>query len=92
LIGVGSVEKLQEKLLEIGVEKAHDYSSKEGTVEAIKWACSTHGIGLKTQTAYVLATTEWETAQTFKPVREAFWLSEEWRRQNLNYYPYYGRG
>jgi predicted chitinase len=40
----------------------------------------------------VLATVEWETAQTFKPVREAFWLNEEWRRQNLRYYPYYGRG
>lgn len=33
-----------------------------------------------------------ETAHTFKPVREAFWLSEEWRQQNLWYYPYYGRG
>lgn len=33
-----------------------------------------------------------ETAHTFKPVREAFWLSEEWRRLNLWYYPYYGRG
>jgi hypothetical protein len=43
--------------------------------------------------AYVLATTQWETAQTFKPVREAFWKDEEWRRVNLaRYYPYYGRG
>ena len=25
-------------------------------------------------------------------VREAFWLSEEWRKRNLRYYPYYGRG
>jgi hypothetical protein len=33
-----------------------------------------------------------ETASTFAPVREAFWLSEEWRRANLRYYPYYGRG
>lgn len=33
-----------------------------------------------------------ETASTFKPVREAFWLSEEWRRDNLRYYPFYGRG
>jgi predicted chitinase len=33
-----------------------------------------------------------ETASTFRPVREAFWLSEEWRSVNLYYYPYYGRG
>lgn len=45
------------------------------------------------QIAYVLATTDWETGHTFKPVREAFWKDEEWRRNNLyRYYPYYGRG
>jgi len=45
------------------------------------------------QTAYVLATVELETATTFEPVREAFWKSEEWRKQHLaRYYPYYGRG
>jgi predicted chitinase len=25
-------------------------------------------------------------------VREAFWLSENWRRTHLRYYPFYGRG
>jgi hypothetical protein len=40
-----------------------------------------------------LATVQHETNDTFKPVREAYWLSEEWRRRNLTrYYPYYGRG
>jgi hypothetical protein len=28
----------------------------------------------------------------FSPVREAYWMSEEWRRLNLWYYPHYGRG
>ena len=42
--------------------------------------------------AYYLATAKWETAGTMQPVREAFWLSEDWRRANLRYYPYYGRG
>lgn len=42
--------------------------------------------------AYMLGTTYWETSKTMQPVREAFWLSEDWRRQNLRYYPYYGRG
>lgn len=50
------------------------------------------GLPLTTQIAYGLATTQWETAHTFKPVREAFWLSESWRKKNLRYYPYYGRG
>ena len=92
LIGPESIKTLQEKLSEIGEGRNHDFSTKQGTIEAIKWECKTQGIGLNTQIAYVLATTEWETAQTFKPVREAFWKSEDWRRQNFRYFPYYGRG
>jgi hypothetical protein len=42
--------------------------------------------------AYYLATAKWETVGTMLPVKEAFWLSEDWRRENLRYYPYYGRG
>lgn len=43
--------------------------------------------------AYALATACHETAYTMQPVREAFWLNEDWRRRNLTrYYPYYGRG
>lgn len=44
------------------------------------------------QWAYVFATTFHETAATFLPVKEAYWLSEDWRKKNLRYYPYYGRG
>lgn len=46
----------------------------------------------KAHTAYVLATAYWETNHTMKPVREAYWLSEAWRKANLRYYPWYGRG
>ncbi len=48
--------------------------------------------------AYILATAWWETAKTMQPVREAFYISsdfskvEKWRKKNLHYYPYYGRG
>lgn len=49
--------------------------------------------------AYMLATAWWETAKTMQPVREAFFVApndfdkaEKWRRKNLHYYPYYGRG
>lgn len=40
----------------------------------------------------MIGTVAIESASTFSPVREAFWLSEAWRRANLRYYPYYGRG
>ena len=42
--------------------------------------------------AYTLATPWWETKQTMQPVREAYWLSEDWRRAHLRYFPWYGRG
>lgn len=42
--------------------------------------------------AYGLATGKRETNATMQPVREAYWLSEEWRKANLRYYPWYGRG
>lgn len=42
--------------------------------------------------AYILATAKHETNETMQPVREAYWLSENWRKANLRYYPYYGRG
>lgn len=70
----------------------HDFSTKQGTIEAIKWECKDKGLTLNSQIAYVLATVEHETANTFKPVVEAYWLSEDWRRKNLRYYPFYGRG
>lgn len=70
----------------------YDFATKEGTIAAIRAESLKQGLGLPEQVAYVLATVEWETNRTFKPVREAYWKSEEWRRRNLRYYPYYGRG
>nr|WP_204517946.1 hypothetical protein [Parerythrobacter lutipelagi] len=42
--------------------------------------------------AYGLATAYHETNATMLPVREAYWLSEAWRKKNLRYWPWYGRG
>ncbi|NTV99551.1 MAG: carboxypeptidase, partial [Chlorobiaceae bacterium] len=92
MIGPDSVAALREKLEAIGGGKSYDFSTKDGTIAAIKAECRAQDIGLNTQIAYVLATTQWETSQTFKPVREAFWESEEWRKKHFRYYPYYGRG
>ena len=49
---------------------------------------------LRNQMAYVLATACWETGRTMKPVKEAYWVknAEAWRKKNLRYYPWYGRG
>lgn len=44
------------------------------------------------QTAYCLATAWHETNKTMLPVVEAYWLSDAWRKANLRYYPYHGRG
>ncbi|ALR29777.1 hypothetical protein ATE47_04230 [Chryseobacterium sp. IHB B 17019] len=44
------------------------------------------------QWAYVFATVLHETGATFLPLREAPRLSEEWRKRNFRYFPYYGRG
>lgn len=58
----------------------------------LKW-CPIYGLPLLEQKAYVLATIEHETAGTFRPVEEGFYLSNATRYQKkLAYYPYYGRG
>jgi len=62
------------------------------TRQAIIKECERQGLVLPTQHAYILATVQHETADTWQPVREAFWKNEEWRSRNLWYYPYYGRG
>lgn len=92
LVGRESLAVLRQKLDALADSGLCDLDSKEGTIEAIRQQCAAQDIGLPAQVAYVLATTQWETAQTFKPVREAFWCNEEWRRCNFRYYPYYGRG
>lgn len=61
-----------------GTEKMLDYAVARGTP--------------LNRLAYILATAWWETAQTMTPVVEAYWMSEAWRRQNLRYYPWHGRG
>lgn len=62
-----------------------------GDTRLIISECEKNGLA-RNQIAYVLATAFWETAHTMKPVREAYWLSEDWRKKNLRYFPWYGRG
>lgn len=51
-----------------------------------------YGLQDHRQAAYILATVWHETNATMQPIKEAYWLSEAWRQQNLSYYPWYGRG
>jgi predicted chitinase len=92
LIGPESVDRLRQDVLKLAAWEKANFGTKQGAIDAIRGMCQAIGIGLPTQVAYVLATAQWETAQTFQPVKEAFWLSEAWRKANLSYFPYYGRG
>lgn len=42
--------------------------------------------------AYILATAYHETAQRMQPVKEGLNASDAWRKRNLRYYPWHGRG
>lgn len=42
--------------------------------------------------AYAMATSFHETARKMQPVREGLTVSDRWRKANLRYYPWYGRG
>jgi putative chitinase len=64
-----------------------------GDTDLIVKTCKDEGL-LRNQAAYVLATALWETNRTMKPVKEAYWVrnAETWRKKNLRYWPWYGRG
>ena len=62
-----------------------------GDTGLIVATCGQQGL-LRNQAAYTLATAYWETNRTMKPVEEAYWLSDAWRKANLRYYPWHGRG
>lgn len=68
---------------------------KQATVEAIIKEANRQGIMSQEQIAYIIATVQHETNDSFQPVKESYYLGEiegENHRQTLRYYPYYGRG
>jgi len=80
-----------------GSGKLPDWSGgdRKAAIQAIIAEARRQGITNKAQIAYILATVEHETNNTFQPVREAYFLGEpdaENYRQTLRYYPFYGRG
>lgn len=71
--------------LKLGRLSALQVQGFEAVMDTIEGAPLSHQ-------AYMLATAWHETGGTMQPVREAYWLSEAWRKKNLRYYPHYGRG
>jgi len=69
----------------LGALKQSQVEGFEAVLDAVE------GLPLSWQ-AYALATAWHETAKTMLPVREAYWVNEEWRKKNLRYHPFYGRG
>jgi predicted chitinase len=93
LIGPESVALLIDRVGKLPSNQPFDATDKQATMQVIKQECMAQGIGLPAQVAYVLATTQWETAQTFRPVEEAFFVRDpDAFRRTLPYFPYYGRG
>lgn len=67
-------------------------ADRAGTVSSIQNECLRQGVTMLEQIAYVLATVQHETGDTFQPVKEAPHSSEAYRKAHFRYYPYYGRG
>ncbi|PNW36256.1 UNVERIFIED_CONTAM: hypothetical protein BEN50_16770, partial [Euhalothece sp. KZN 001] len=91
LIGQSTIERLLEVCKEQPLRPLPS-NTKEGVIKGIIEEADRQELHLNFQKAYLLATVEWETNYTFQPVKEAYWLSEAWRKRNLRYYPFYGRG
>ena len=76
--------------------KIHNFDTRLGTIAAIRWECQRQGLTTRSQQAYVLATVEHETANTFKPIEEGEYPGGPKNlkafQQKLRYYPYFGRG
>ncbi|AFZ05212.1 Peptidoglycan-binding domain 1 protein [Oscillatoria nigro-viridis PCC 7112] len=80
-----------------GAGKLPDWKGgdKQAAVQAIIKEAHRQGIASQAQIAYILATVQHETAETFQPVKESDFLGEpaaENDRKTLPYYPFYGRG
>ena len=94
VVDASACAHLEDRAVELRDLLARPATSPGEVKERLREGCVFAGLGMPEQTAYVLATVEHETNRTFKPVEEAYWVSnaDDWRRRNLRYYPYYGRG
>lgn len=68
-IGLTSYELLKQES-DRGTSKVHNFVTRQGAIDAIRWECIDKGLPLKSQIAYVLATVKHETNNTFQPINE----------------------
>lgn len=96
IIGVKDVERIAFTKDGFDILKKEMFKSMNqiqvDNINLIFEAVNKHEVSNVQQVAYLLATVYHETNATMLPVREAYWLSEAWRKKNLRYYPWYGRG
>lgn len=95
VLGATTAKALLDAKPGVGMLPDWQGGDKQATVEAIIKEAHRQGITSQAQIAYILATVEHETADSFQPVKESYYLGEpegENHRQTLRYYPFYGRG
>lgn len=95
VLGVTTAKALLEA--KPGTGKLPDWQGRDrkAAIQAIIKEAHRQGVTDRAQIAYVLATVQHETNNTFQPVREAYFVGEpkgENYRKTLRYYPFYGRG
>jgi len=95
VLGPTTVKALLDAKPGSGILPDWEGGDKKAAIQAIIKEAHRQGITNKSQIAYIIATVQHETNDSFQPVREAYFLGEpeaEDYRTTLRYYPYYGRG
>jgi len=93
LVTPNAVDCVLKKVDALAVIEGGPQRTQDQVIAAIIAECNALGLTLRAQHAYVVATTYWETAHTFQPVREAFYLADpDAYLRTKPYYPFYGRG
>jgi peptidoglycan hydrolase-like protein with peptidoglycan-binding domain len=95
VLGPSTAKVMLEKAARSTLLPNWEGGDRDATIQAIIQEAKRQGIVYYSQIAYILATVEHETANSFQPVKEAYFLGEpaaENTRKTFSYYPFYGRG
>ncbi|EAW37817.1 penicillin-insensitive murein endopeptidase [Lyngbya sp. PCC 8106] len=95
VLGATTAKALLDAKPSAGILPNWQGGDKQAAVQAIIQEANRQNITSQAQIAYIVATVQHETAESFQPVKESYYLGEpagENHRQTLRYYPYYGRG
>lgn len=90
------LNQLEQRLLDkISRLKPAAWNSTKGLAYTVKQLCIEMYMTMPEQWAYIMATIQHETNNTYQCVEEAYYLGRKRQMahlQRLRYYPYYGRG